>query len=207
MHPRTVSERENTDRIIPFGYPTIPGGASGGASVDPTPPSSDDPVTPTTLPYDLDSFRIVPNIVNAGQIIGNVFVADTTNETYLRLFSPVKFQGIIPKDLTGVKQIGIEGPVMTDERVVFTADGEAIPTNKIVNKEIANNLTFTITQFLDTDDFSVVFGNNNYQSMAKADWNSLCAGKQIVLKYPVTVTVYDTAGEELQQIETEIKII
>ena len=195
------------DRIIPFGYPTIPGGASGGASVDPTPPSSDDPQPPATLPYNLDNLHIIPNISQYCTQVGNVFVGQNISGSgTVGILSRAKLQGIIPQDLTGVRQINISGPAFGTNGV-FTADGEQIPNSKLYNNQ-GINTTKTITQFLDTDDFSVVIGDvNGYAAnMSYSDWNSLCKDKQIVIEIPLTIKVYDTAGEIVQEYETELTL-
>lgn len=188
------------DRIIPFGYPTIVGGASGGASVDPTPPSSDDPQPgPATLPYDLEnvSFRS-KGLVENTETVANVHVAKTTTAT-VQLMQYAIVEGIVPVDLTGVRQIKLSCPNKSDDSFIFTADGTDIKDK--LGEFHSIDITKGILEFQDGDMFT---GNQLYY-ITKDNWNPL-SGKQIVFKCPLTIKVYDTAGEIMQEYETELTI-
>ena len=189
------------DRIIPFGYPTIPGGASGGASVDPTPPSSDDPDTPAAAtPYDLSNLSMVSRgVQNNTDAVANVRIGKTaTSAVYL--FDYVIFSGIVPVDLTGVKQIKLEGPSYSDENFIFTADGVSI---KDKMNGLKMNTTKTIQYFVDGEVY-IAAANESFL-VSKDNWNTYAKDKQIVLKYPVHITVYDTAGEIMQEYDAELR--
>lgn len=202
MHPLTVSERENTDRIIPFGYPTIPGGASGGASVDPTPPSSDDPQPgPASLPYNLDNLSIAPKgIVDNCDTVANVSIAKTATAD-VRIWNYVIAKGIVPVDLTGVKQITMVCPSYSSDSFVFTADGVSVKDKFTGGFYI--NATKTILTFQDDDN---MYASNDGYLITKSNWNTYISGKQIVFSCPMEVTVYDTAGEIMQQVTVEVKL-
>lgn len=185
------------DRIIPFGYPTIPGGASGGASVDPTPPSSDDPQPGPATPYDLSNLVMVSKGVHDNtDAIANVRVGKTVSSP-VYLFQYATLSGIVPVDLTGVKQIKYEGPAYSDENFIFTADGVSIK-DKLLGMKM--NLTISFKSFVDGD---LYMASDSYQ-VSKDNWNTYAKDKQIVLKYPVHITVYDAAGEIMQEYDSEL---
>lgn len=186
------------DRIIPFGYPTIVGGASGGASVDPTPPSSDDPQPVPTTPYDLSNLVMVSRGVhNNTDEFANVRVGKTASST-VYLYDYMTASGIVPINLTGVKQIKFEGPGYSDENFIFTADGVSIK-DKLLGTKI--DLTKSYLYFVDGD---IQGATSNAFQISKDNWNTYAKDKQIVLQYPVHITVYDTAGEIMQEYDAEL---
>lgn len=196
------------DRIIPFGYPTIPGGASGGASVDPTPPSSDDPDTPTTLPYNLDGLKAVPTALrNVCEYVGNVWIATGTISQDLRIgrAEDITLEGIVPLDLTEVRQISLTGPTSwRADGVVFTADGVDI-RDKITDYSYGINLprTVGIDKFLNDKTGVIGYGNPRF---TVNDYNTYVKGKQIVVSFPVHVEVLDAQGEILQSADMAVSL-
>lgn len=189
------------DRIIPFGYPTIPGGASGGASVDPTPPSSDDPQPGVSTPYNLDNLSITPKgIADNTEKVANVFVGKSATGT-VSLWNYAIATGIIPVDLTGVKQIKLETPYFSDDSFILTADGVSVKDKITGGSRISG--TKTIQTFLDSDNFYLT--NDGYL-ITQQNWNSYLRDKQIVFSCPMDITVYDTAGEIMQQVTVEVKL-
>lgn len=188
------------DRIIPYGYPTIPGGASGGASVDPTPPSSDDPQPGVSTPYNLDDMTVVPKGLsdNCNQV-ANVFVGKpATAEVYI--FKYLTVQGVIPVDLTGVKQIKLETPLKSDDSFILTADGVSVKDKITAGNRI--NRTYSISEFANGD----LFVDALAYYFSKDNWNSYLKDKQILFSCPMEITVYNTAGEIMQQETVEVKL-
>lgn len=133
---------------------------------------------------------------NNTDAIANVRVGKTASSA-VYLFDYITASGIVPVDLTGVKQITLEGPSYTDENFILTADGVSLK-DKLLGLKL--NKTTTIQYFLDGD---LYIASDSYQ-LSKDNWNSYARDKQIVLKYPVHITVYDTAGEILQEYDAEL---
>ena len=192
------------DRIIPYGYPTIPGGASGGASVDPTPPSSDDPDTPTATPYDLSDLKMLSKgLVSVTNEVANVKVGKTASAD-ISILQYVITTGIVPVDLTGVKQIVMTGTDIESDDFVLTADGVSIK-DQITNYDLIST-TKTIETFLDGDSFVLGNATSKAYKITSTKWNAAAVGKQIVFHYPVHIVVYDVAGEIMQEYDSEVTL-
>lgn len=139
-------------------------------------------------------------LVDNVEQVANVFIGKSASAS-IYFFNYIIVQGIIPVDLTGVKQVKLESVSYSDDSFILTADGVSVKDKITGGSRI--NTTKAISGFADSDNMYI---DAQTYIISKENWNSYLKDKQIVFSCPMDITVYDTAGEIMQEKTVEVSL-
>lgn len=184
------------DRVIPFGFPEIPGGASGGASIDPTP-------TPSSVIYDLSECAAInKGMDDNSTAVGNVHVGNSVSGKIQ--INRMTFSGIVPVDLTGVSRVIITGNFSD---LFFTLDGtdkkSIIELNDGTAPAADADFTKSLT-IMSFKDGNITVDPDLY--ISQTNWNTYVKDKQIIFKWPLTIEPVDSNGDAMATYNVEASL-
>ena len=169
-------------RVMPWAYPTISGGSSGGTSVNPTPTPNPDPEEPTG-PYDLTNYSVSFYYYNRE--------STKDNDGYIFFFG-LSVSGAVEVDTSNVSQV----KVTFGSGNMILSDGQTIDVTSLMDP-VRKSLKFSIDN-LDTGSFDQFAFYKKSLGLKGLKVTGFSEGTTMV------VNVYDSAGNVLQTKEVVI---